>query len=84
MGTNLSGFPVKDSCLLLGTPGEGPVSKSLSTRVAAVESAQSRLRLSIRRTYHRQECPSFFIWSSQRWETRLQAVGGEFGRGPRP
>lgn len=39
MGTNLSGFPVKDSCLLLGTLGEGPVSKSSSTRVAAVKPA---------------------------------------------
>lgn len=84
MGTNLSGFPVKDSCLLLGTLGEGPVIKSSSTRVAAVKSARSRLRLSIKHTYHRQECPSFFIRSSQWWETRLRAMGGEFGRGPRP
>lgn len=42
MGTNLSGFPVKESCLLLGTPGEGPVSQRSSTRVAAVKSPRSR------------------------------------------
>lgn len=53
MGTNLSGFPVKDSCLLLGTPGEGPVSGSPSTRVAAVKSSRSPPP-----SFHRAHIPS--------------------------
>lgn len=82
MGTNLSGFPVKESCLLLGTPGEGPGSQGSSTRVAAVKSPRSRPL-----SFHQAHIPSPGM--SLIFHPELPAVGDKAvsrGRGvwPRP
>lgn len=85
MGTDFSGFPVKDSSLLLGTLAEGQVSESLSTRVAAAKSPWSWPP-----SFHQAHIPAPGM--PLIFHPELPAVGdkavsrgrGECGRGPNP